>query len=207
MRKLLLASALLAAAAYGVLTAYRQPGPLTHPADVVVPRGAFAGVAQALRAAGVVDHAWELRGFEAASRWLGPVKAGEFAFPAGASVEQVLAVLRRGRPVQHLVTVPEGVTAARVARLVAGARGLGGAVAVPEEGGFLPESYAYQLGDSADAVLARGRAAMAETVARVWSGRAAGLALRSRKNWWFWRAWWSGRRICRPSVPWLPRYF
>ena len=50
---------------------------------------------------------------------------------------------------------------------------------VPEEGGFLPESYAYQLGDTAGAVLLRGRLAMQAFVARIWRERAAGLPLRS----------------------------
>ena len=81
---------------------------------------------------------------------------------------------------QHLVTVPEGVTSARVAQVVAEARGLSGVIAVPEEGGFLPESYAYQLGDSADAVLLRGELAMGVALARAWRERAPDLPLRSQ---------------------------
>ena len=165
--------------AFGVLSAYRRPGPLPQATDVVVPRGSYAGVAAALREAKVVESAWVLQAFEAATRWQGPVHAAELSFPAGASIERVLYVLRHGRPVQHLVTVPEGVTSARVAHVLAGARGLSGEIAVPEEGAFLPESYAYQLGDGAAAVLTRARVAMENFVARAWRERAAGLPLRS----------------------------
>ncbi len=179
MRKLLLAGAALALVSFGVLTAYRQAGPLPQTDVVVVPRGTFADVAAALRRGGVVGSAWELRAFEAATRWQGPVHAAELSFPAGASIERVLLVLRHGRPVQHLVTVPEGVTSARVARVVAGAPGLSGEIVIPEEGGFLPESYAYQLGDNAGAVLARGRLAIGAAVSVAWLGRAPGLPLRT----------------------------
>ncbi len=168
-----------AAAGYGVLSAYRRAGPLPQTTVIVVPRGPFAGVAAALQQGGVIESAWELRAFEAVTRGLGPVHAAELSFPADASVERVLLVLRHGRPVQHLVTVPEGVTSSRLARVMAEARGLSGEIVVPEEGSFLPESYAYQLGDSAGAVLARGQLAMSAAVSRAWRDRAADLPLHS----------------------------
>ena len=183
LRKVLLAgttlAVLCAAGAYGALHVYRRAGPLTHARDVVVPHGPFAGVAAVLRRSGVIEHGWALRAFEAATRGWGPVHAAELSFPAGASIERVLLILRHGRPVQHLLTVPEGVTSARVALVLEEAHGLIGEIAVPAEGGFLPESYAYQLGDSAGAVLARGELAMEVAVARAWRERAGGLGLRS----------------------------
>ncbi len=183
MRKLLFVGLVLgtlgAAVGFGVLGNYRRAGPLPHASDVVVPRGPFGNVAATLRLAGVVERVWALRGFEAATRWQGPVHAAELSFPAGASIERVLQILRHGRPVQHLLTVPEGVTSARVARVLAEAHGLSGEIVVPEEGGFLPESYAYQLGDRAGAMLVRGRTAMQDFAGRAWRERAVGLPLRS----------------------------
>ncbi len=166
-----------AASGFGMLSAYRRAGPLAQSRAVIVPRGAFAGVAAVLRQGGVVGSAWELRVFEVLTRGLGPVHAAELSFPAGASVERVLLVLRHGRPVQHLVTVPEGVTSSRVAWVMAEARGLSGEIVVPDEGSFLPESYAYQLGDDAGAVLARGQVAMTAAVARAWRERSPDLPL------------------------------
>ena len=186
LRRLLLTSAALAgiaaASAYAALLMYRQPGPLAHAATVIVPRGPFAGAAEALRAAGVVRSALVLRGFGALTQWQGRVRAAEFSFPAGASLERVLFVLRRERPVQHLVTVPEGVTSARVADIFADARGLSGPIVVPGEGAFLPQSYAYELGQSVDSVTRRGLGAMDNVVDRIWAGRDPGLALRSPRE-------------------------
>lgn len=164
---------------YAALVTYRAPGPLQRPIDVVVPKGAFAAT---LHDANVVGSAWVLRGFAAVTRWQGPVHAAELSFPAGASVAQVLFILRQGRPVQHLVTVPEGVTSARVGRIMAGAAGLEGEIVLPDEGTFLPESYAYALGGRTGSVLRRGQLAMAEFVEQAWSKRAAGLPLRSARE-------------------------
>ncbi len=186
MRRWLLSGSVLAAFGAGLgylaLLAYRQPGPLVVAADVVVPRGPFAAVAEVLRGKGVVGSAQVLRGYEAATLWQGPVRAAEFSFPAHASVETVLAILRQGRPVQHLVTVAEGLTSARVAVLLAGGVGVQGPVEVPPEGGFLPETYAYELGSSGAAIVQRGEAAMARVLARAWAGRDAGSPLRSSRE-------------------------
>ncbi len=186
MRRWLLSGSVLAALGAGLgylaLTEYRRPGPLAVPTDVVVPRGPFDAVAQALRDRGVVGSAWVLRGYEAATAWQGKVRAAEFSFPAHASVEVVLAVLRQGRPVQHFLTVAEGLTSARVAELLAVGVGVRGPIEVPPEGGFLPETYAYQRGSSAAAILQRGEAALARALARAWAGRDAGLPLRSSKE-------------------------
>ncbi len=186
MRKLLLAGAALAllggGLGAGILASYERPGPLSRAVNVVVPRGSFTAGAEVLRRAGVVRSVWALRGFEAATRWQGPVRAAEMSFPAGASIERVLLVLRFGRPVQHLLTVPEGLTSARVAGLLAEVPGLVGWVAVPEEGSFLPESYAYERGFDGAAVIQRARLAMQAVVERAWRGRAAGLPLRSEQE-------------------------
>src|SRR5690349_24618058 len=97
----LLALALLAGlAGWQALRLYRAPGPLAAPTQVVVPRGGTEVIAAALLQAGVIEDA---RAFAAAAwvtRGLGTLRAAEFAFPAGASLEQVLAVLRTARPVQ-----------------------------------------------------------------------------------------------------------
>ncbi|MBV9653963.1 MAG: endolytic transglycosylase MltG, partial [Acetobacteraceae bacterium] len=74
-----------------------------------------------------------------ATRWEGPLHAAELAFPAGASLREVLRVLRFSRPVQHLVSIPEGLTAKQIAALLARNDALSGPAAKPPEGRTLPE--------------------------------------------------------------------
>src|SRR3954447_2249467 len=94
----LLAVALLAGlAGWQALRLYRAPGPLAAPAQVVVPRGGTEVIAGTLRQARGIEDA---RAFAVAAwvtRGAGPLRAAEFAFPPGASLEQVLGVLRGAR--------------------------------------------------------------------------------------------------------------
>jgi UPF0755 protein len=159
---------------------YREPGPLAEPRDVVVPRGGLANVGQALAAAGVIREAWIFQADAAATFAEGPIHAGELHFPAGASLETVLDVLRHGKPVQHRVTFAEGLEAAQIAQALARQGGLlEGDLEVPDEGSVLPETYVFGRNDSFESVLDRARSAMRRAVAEAWRQRDPGLALHS----------------------------
>jgi UPF0755 protein len=176
------AGLVLAACAAGGAAAYRAfdaPGPLAQARDVVVPRGGPAQVGEALLAGGVIRDATAFRVAAVLTRGDGPLHAAELAFPAGASLRTVLRVLRTGRPVQHLLTIPEGLTAAQIALLVDRAEALAGEAPVPEEGAVLPQSYAYERGTGRAAILARAAAAMQRALAQAWAERAPDLPLAS----------------------------
>ena len=158
------------------------PGPLPAARYVIVPHGSSGVVAAALHRSGVVRSVWMFQAASAMSAWQGGVRSGEFAFPAHADLWQVLAVLRLGRPVEHLLTIPEGLTAWRIGEVLAGSRALAGEITLPREGEVLPETYAYQWGTMPQAVLARARRAMDDLVERIWRGREAGLPLRSPRE-------------------------
>jgi UPF0755 protein len=172
---------LLAVAAGGATWTARQafnaPGPLDHPRDVVVPRGAPALLAEALRQADVIGNAREFRIAVLLTREHGPLRAAEFAFPARASLREVLDILRNARPVQHYLTIPEGLTAAQIAMLAEHADNMTGEAPVPSEGEVLPQSYAYEYGTPRAAVIARAAAAMRRALAKVWEDRAPDVPL------------------------------
>ncbi len=153
------------------------PGPLAEASDVVVPRGGSEVVATALAAAGVIGDPRFFRLALLIDRD-GPLHAGEFAFPAHASLRMVLAILRHARPVEHYVTIPEGLTAAEIATLLDHATALAGTLPAPiPEGTVLPETYAYPRGLARAALLARAQAAMRAALAAAWAGRAPDLPL------------------------------
>ena len=77
----------------------------------------------------------------------GPIHAAEFAFPAHASLRSVLDMLRHARPVQHRLTLPEGLTAAQIMTLVDGAEALDGAAAEPAEAADGPSLLGAGVGD------------------------------------------------------------
>jgi UPF0755 protein len=147
--------------------------------DLVVPRGGFGDVAAALDAGGVIDRPLLFRAVAASTEWQGPLHAAELRFPAEASLAQVLRILRFGRPVQHRLTIPEGVPSARVAALLAGADGLRGDVEVPAEGSVLPQTYAYEWGMTRASVLARAQVAFRQALAQAWAARAPDVPLQT----------------------------
>jgi UPF0755 protein len=98
-------------------------------------------------------------------------------FPAHASLHQVLAVLRTARPVEHRVTIVEGLTARQITTVLDRAEQAVGEVAPPEEGSVLPQTYAYEYGTPRAAILTRAQAAMERELTAAWTGRAPDVPL------------------------------
>lgn len=159
-----------------------RPGPLPQSANVVVPHGGLDRLAAGLADAGVIDTPLSLRLAAWLSRHDGPLHAAEFAFPAHASLNQVLTILRTAHPVEHRLTIPEGLTAYQIAAVLTKAEAATGEVGRFDEGSVLPQTYAYEYGTTRDSILARARAAMAHAVDTAWAGRADGLPLASPRD-------------------------
>jgi UPF0755 protein len=180
-RRLLLFVPALAilAAIIAVWLLWAGPGPTSQPTTIIVANGSSLA-----RVAAQLDEAGAVRGgapaFRAFARVFGssdPIQAGEFLIPAGLSADGILNLLQHGRPVQRLVTVPEGMPSVLVHERLMRIPYLTGAIAVPEEGSVLPNSYSYQRGEARAAVLARMQAAMRREVARLWPRRRPGIAV------------------------------
>lgn len=172
----------LAAAGFGAWQwALRQldaPGPAQAETAVVIPRGASSGtIAERLEAAGIIaDQRFFMLGLALDPG--GALRAGEFAFPAGASVRDAIAILRSGRTVQRRLTVPEGLTVAQILGIIEAAEGLTGTVdTTPPEGMLLPETWAYSWGDSRASIVRRMTEAMERALAEAWAARAPNLPL------------------------------
>ncbi len=159
-----------------------RPGPLEQTKAVVVPHGGTEEAAAALKAAGVIGNA---TAFEALS-WLtffdGNLRAAEFSFPPKASIAEVLAILRTAKPVEHRITIVEGLTAKQIVALLMSAEAASGTVELPPEGSALPQTYAFERGMTRDAILGRARAAMDKELAAAWAARAPNLPLSSPRE-------------------------
>ena len=158
---------------------FEAPGPLAKDRAVVVPRGGLAPVVAALAAEGVITNPYELRVAALLTRDQGPLHAGELEFAAHASLRQVLRVLRAGKPVQHKITIPDGLTAAQVALLLEQGDTLTGDPVLPAEGSVLPQTYLYDRGTTRAALAARAEATMKRALAAAWGSRDSNLPLAS----------------------------
>ena len=171
---LLIVPALLIVAA-GVTTwlLWAGPGPTSQPTSLIVEQGSsVARVARQLEEAGAIRGSSTT--FRAFARLLGahaPIQAGEFQLRPRMSPAAILTHLQYGRPVQRLVTIPEGMPSVLVHERLMKVPFLTGEIEVPVEGSVLPDSYNYQRGESREAVLERMQKAMRDTLADLWPKR------------------------------------
>ena len=122
--------------------------------------------------------------------------AGEYALAPGTTPRALLDRMASGKVVQHLFTIVDGWSfaelraalnaAPKLRHLTRGmsdaaiARAVGIESPTPDpEGWFLPESYAYVLGDDDLALLQRAHAAMVRTLDTLWAARAPDLPLKT----------------------------
>ncbi|MEM7740254.1 MAG: endolytic transglycosylase MltG [Pseudomonadota bacterium] len=84
------------------------------------------------------------------------LRAGEFAVPAGASMLEIVEIIQSAKPILHYVTIPEGRTVVQTFALINAEEILEGEISLEvREGELLPETYAFQRGDTADDLVQR----------------------------------------------------
>ncbi len=162
-------------------TGFERPGPLTAETKVIIRNGAgIATIADDLARSGIVADALVFRlgvRFLAAEK---PLRAGEFAFPAGVSAAAAVDILQSGRTVVRRLTVAEGLTTPEIISLLNRTEGLTGlVVSTPPEGSLLPETYHFSFGDERREIVRRMGAAMEKTLADLWFDRIPDLPLSS----------------------------
>ena len=156
------------------------PGPAGQDTTVVLNRGGGVGeIATELQQARVIRSPGLFRLFAKLTRADRTLRAGEYDFPARASLSHVLGMMARGEIVRHWVTVAEGRTSAQVIALLQASPVLEGAVDVPPEGAILPQTYEVLRGESREAVIDAMRKARDATLDRLWAGRAPDLPVKT----------------------------
>ncbi|MCE5233965.1 MAG: endolytic transglycosylase MltG [Mizugakiibacter sp.] len=163
---------------------------------VEVARGmSLNGIVQALRAQQVsAAPAWYWRALAARMRVAGRLHAGEYALDPGLTPRALLERMAAGRVLQRRFTIVEGWTfrqmrdelhrADRLAIATADldAAGIMRRLGFPgeaPEGRFLPETYAYVLGDSDLDLLQRAHEAMGKYLATQWAQRDPAVPLQT----------------------------
>jgi UPF0755 protein len=157
-------------------------GPLPATTAIVVPHADTAALAGLLEQRQVIDEPLIFRAAVFLTSKDGPLHAGEFSFPAHASLEQVLGVLRHGRQVEHHLTIPEGLTGLAIAALVNDAPVMRGHVSAPAEGSILPNTYDYLYDASRPVLMDRAEAALKAALDTAWAARAPNLPLASARE-------------------------
>jgi UPF0755 protein len=163
---------------------YAAPGPSQKYTVVMVePGDHVAVIAQHLANAGVVANADLFRLGLRIRNLQGTLKAGEYGFPAHASMADVQGILSSGKSIQHKLTAAEGLTSQMIYDIVRNDPVLvGDAGAVPDEGTLLPETYLFSRGTTRAKIIAQMRKAQKDLLARLWPTRADGLPIHSEEQ-------------------------
>ncbi len=151
----------------------QAPGPSDKPVVVLIPPGSGVGAIGAkLKNAGVIA---DTRSFDIGLRLReksGELKAGEFEFPAHATMSQVALIMIEGRSLQHKLTAAEGLTSQMIYDLVkADPTLVGDPGPVPDEGTLLPETYLFTRGTTRKELLSRMRKAQQALIEALWANR------------------------------------
>lgn len=170
----LFVAALLALAWAGWI--YAGAGPAGAKTSVVLRKGSsLPEIAAALERSGVVRSGSVFVLAAELTRADRTLRAGEYEFPAHASMAAVLDKIRHGKVIRHAITLPEGITSAEVARRLNAEPALVGVAPTPPEGAVLPETYDFERGEDRAAVLKRMMDARDELLAQLWAKRQPGL--------------------------------
>jgi UPF0755 protein len=151
------------------------PGPLQEEKIVNIPaRAGMTDIADILQREGVIDNnRWAFFGSVFALKARADLKPGEYAFQKNASLRDVIGTMVEGKVVQHLVTIPEGLTSEQiVARLSENDIFSGTIREIPREGTLLPETYKFPRGTGREQVVQRMQQAQKRVLAEIWERRA-----------------------------------
>ena len=169
---------LIAAAGLGWLAFGPGPGPREGGTEttVVLKHGSnLPQISEALADAGVVRLPFAFALVAKATGGANRLRSGEYSIPARASVFDVLAMIRSGKIVRHLITIPEGLSAVQVADIINANPVLTGQVQAPPEGSVMPQTYDVERGQDRNDVLQMMTSAQEKLVAQLWADRKPGL--------------------------------
>ncbi|WP_107990058.1 endolytic transglycosylase MltG [Breoghania corrubedonensis] len=159
-------------------------GPLTQETTIIVaPGSGLESIAHTLDRSGVIGQAWIFMGGVQLYKNAGKLKAGEYLFPAGVSMRNVMDMLVAGKAILHSITIPEGWTSAQIVERVKDDPVLTGELSeVPEEGSLLPETYKFTRGTTRQEIIERMRRAQEKALAEIWERRSEGLPIKSPRE-------------------------
>lgn len=144
----------------------------------LIPAGSsLTQVAQNLEEGG---HITSADGFLISARIFGssdPIQAGEFSLTPGMSQSEILRMFQSGDVVRRFVTIPEGMPSILVWERLMAEELLTGEIEVPPEGSILPDTYAFERGQSRAEIIEQMQTAMDLYLAEAWANRSDDIAV------------------------------
>ncbi len=160
------------------------PGPLQTEKVVVIPRNTGTNeIADILRREGVITQPMLFETYALLNRRRGQLKAGEFQFKAGTSIESAIDTLVEGKAILHSITIPEGLTSEQIMSRLFDNDILTGEIAeTPREGTVLPDTYKFERGMTRQQIVNAMQAAHRQALAQIWQRRSPELPVKTAQE-------------------------
>ena len=162
-----------------------QLGPLTQSKIFIVKKGSgLKNIATLLKKEGVINHSFVFRLW---SWYLGvnnQLLAGEYKFSPKSSIQSIVLAISSGDTVKRRLTIPEGLLAIQIKKIILSAPGLLGEVpdSLWRDGTMLPETYFYSYGDTRLSIVKRMRKKLNDEVKIIWRTRSENSLLKTVKE-------------------------
>nr|WP_316657171.1 endolytic transglycosylase MltG [uncultured Gellertiella sp.] len=172
-------------AVYYALSTFRAPGPLETNTTFLAREGAGLGeISDALERNNIIS---DRRIFQFVSKTYlkgATLKAGEYEIKAGASMKDIMELLRSGKSILYSVSFPEGLTVRQMFDRLQADTVLDGDLPaeVPPEGSLRPDTYKFSRGTKRADIVNQARAAQDKLVNEIWSRRDASLPLQNKQE-------------------------
>ena len=169
---------------YGVRS-YEEPGPLAANTNFIVRNGAGTNeIAANLERNNIITDG---RVFRVLSRvYLDgeTLKAGEYEIKAGASMHEIVELLKSGKSILYSVSVPEGLTVKQVFKRLSDDPVLEGDLPadLPREGSLMPDTYKFSRGTKRADILQQMLAAQKNLIDQIWEKRDDDLPIATREE-------------------------
>ncbi|MEX3008214.1 endolytic transglycosylase MltG [Hoeflea sp. TYP-13] len=164
---------------------FDENGPLERSANVRIQQGTSLNeIAKLLERRQVISNAFIFKSGVRAYMPGDSLKAGEYEIKAGASMRDVMDLLRSGKSVLYSVTIAEGLTVEQIFERLASNGELTGDLPeeLPAEGTLRPETYRFTRGTSREEIVDQMRASQNALVNQIWAQRDPGLPIKSKEE-------------------------
>jgi UPF0755 protein len=169
---------------YGV-SSYQEQGPLAANTNFIVRGGAGLNeIAANLERNSVITDG---RVFRVLSRVYldgDTLKAGEYEIKAGASMHDIMELLKSGKSILYSVSVPEGLTVKQIFRRLSDDPVLEGDLPaeLPVEGSLMPDTYKFSRGTKRADILQQMLIAQKALIDQIWEKRDDDLPIATREE-------------------------
>lgn len=163
---------------------FTLPGPLGEKKVFEVQKGlGTPEIAIALQDAGIISDAKVFSAINYLKGQRGALKAGEYEFPSGATMRDVMALIESGKSLVYKLSVPEGWTAdAALTRINDNPVLTGDVTTPPVEGAILPDTYVFKRGMTRQKLIDDMEAAQAKLLDELWAKHDANIPLKTKEE-------------------------